>query len=139
MKITGITATAGEEVKALDFRINAASSYLKGGGASVGRPAPDSLIIKKAVDKSTNDFLKKIVQGAGYQEVIFEYYDNANVNYYTITLTGALLTSLYWLSPECPTCLRLEHQVSFVMSTVKMEDKINKSILTYNIGASTVN
>jgi type VI protein secretion system component Hcp len=139
MKITNITPAAGEEVKALDFRINASSSYTKGGGASIGRPAPDSLIIKKAVDKSTSDLLKKIVAGSAYPEVIFEYYDNNNVNYYTITLTGALVTSLYWLSPECPTCLKLEQQLSFVMSAIKMEDKITKATVTYNISAMTIN
>lgn len=139
MKITNITPTAGEEVKALDFRINASSSYVKGGGASVGRPAPDSLIVKKSADKSTSDLLKKLVAGSAYPEVIFEYYDNTNVNYYTITLTGALVTSLYWLSPECPTCLKLEQQLSFVMSSIKMEDKLNKTTITYNISTMTTN
>lgn len=138
MKITGVTAAAGEEVRALDFRIDVESSYVKGAGVTLGKPLPDSLIIKKSVDKSTNDLLRKIVQGSNYPEVIFEYYDNNNLNYYTITLTNVFATSLYWLSPECPTCLKLEHQISFIMSTIKMDDKVNKTITTYDIANNRI-
>lgn len=98
MKIPSVTAAAGEEVRTLEFQINAASSWTKGGGASVGKPNPASLIIKKANNKSTSEFLKSIGQGKSFPEIIFEYYDAANKLYYSITLTNVFLTQLNWLT-----------------------------------------
>ena len=138
MKIPSVTAAAGEEVRTLDFQINAASSWTKGGGASVGKPNPASLIIKKSNNKSTSDFLKSIGQGKSFPEIIFEYYDTANKLYYSITLTNVFLTQLNWLTPECPTCLKLELQVGFVFKTYKTFDVASGMKVTWDIPAGTL-
>lgn len=138
MKIPSITAAAGEDVRTLEFQVNAASSWTKGGGASVGKPNPANLIIKKSNNKSTSDFLKSIGQGKAIPEVIFEYYDVANKLYYSITLTNVFLTQLNWLTPDCPTCLKLELQVGFVFKTYKTVDVASGTKVTWDIPAGTL-
>ena len=138
MKISSVTAAAGEEVRTLDFQINAASSWTKGGGASVGKPNPTNLIIKKPNNKSTSDLFKSIGQGKSIPEIIFEYYDTANKLYYSITLTNVFLTQLNWLTPECPTCLKLELQVGFVFKTYKTFDVASGMKVTWDIPAGTL-
>ena len=59
MKIAAVTAAAGEEVRALEFQINANSSWT-GGGASVGKPAPGNLMIKRTNNKSTAELFRSI-------------------------------------------------------------------------------
>ena len=138
MKIPSITAAAGEEVRTLDFQINAASSWTKGGGASVGKPNPTNLIIKKPNNKSTSELFKSIGQGKSIPEIIFEYYDTANKLYYSITLTNVFLTQLNWLTPECPTCLKLELQVGFVFKTYKTFDVASGMKVAWDIPAGTL-
>ncbi len=138
MKIPSITAAAGEEVRTLDFQINAASSWTKGGGASVGKPNPATLIIKKPNNKSTSDLFKSIGQGKSIPEIIFEYYDAANKLYYSITLTNVFLTQLNWLTPECPTCLKLELLVGFVFKTYKTSDVASGTKVIWDIPAGTL-
>ncbi|MCW3107588.1 MAG: hypothetical protein JWQ09_2094 [Segetibacter sp.] len=138
MKIASVTAAGGEEVRALEFQINAASSWTAGGGASVGKPNPGNLMIKKTNNNSTSSLFKDIASGKTIPEVIFEYYDASNILYYSITLTGAYVTQLYWLSPECPTCLKLEQQVGFVFKTYKTVDVASGVTVTWDIPAGTV-
>lgn len=137
MKITSVTAPAGEEVKALEFQINATTNFTSGSGAAVGKPVPGSLMIKMPTNTSTSEMFKKIVMGTSIPEVVFEYYDASNTLYYTITITNAFLTQLYWLSPECPTCLKLEQQLGFVFKTMKTVDA-NGVTLTWDITKLTI-
>ncbi|HMO62255.1 MAG TPA: type VI secretion system tube protein Hcp [Ferruginibacter sp.] len=126
MKITNVTDAKGEEVRALELQMNrAAGTSTGGGGTSVGKTDPGYLIIKKTHDKSTNELFKKMAQGTFMPEAIFEYYDASNTLYYKITLTNVLLMQFYYLSPECPGCLKLEHQVAFSYDKIKVEDLAN--------------
>ena len=138
MKIGTVTAAGGEDVRALEFQINASSNYLQGAGASVGKPVPSSLSVKRTHNVATNSLFNNIVKGTSIPEVKFEYYDAANVLYYTITLTNVFLTQLYWLSPECPTCLKLEQQLGFVFKTIKMADAVTGASTTWDIGSGSV-
>ncbi|HSC52526.1 MAG TPA: type VI secretion system tube protein Hcp [Phnomibacter sp.] len=146
MKIPAVTPTAGEEILALEFGIEAETSYLNGAGAAVGKPIPSKLTIKKRVGQSTDDFFKNIVKGTHFNYIVFEYYDKQNVLYYTITLgsatdaalQGVFLTEAKWLSPECPTCVGLEQQFSFVSKGIVMEDKITNTKLSWNIAQMTI-
>jgi type VI protein secretion system component Hcp len=134
---------AGEEVTALSFQISAPFEPTLGGGGGIGKATPNELQVKKKTGPSTPEFLKKMVTGNTYDYLKFEYYDNTDFNYYTITLgsegvladKGVFITDLRWLSPECPTCLSLDQQVGFRFVSITMEDKPNKGIpikVTYN-------
>ena len=138
MKIGSFTATGGEEVRALEFQINAATSYTQGGGVSVGKANPGSLMVKRTHNKSTSELFKKIVAGASFADVIFEYYDAGDKLYYTITLGNVFLTQVYWLSPECPTCLKLEQQLGFVFKTIKTTDAVTGVTLTWDVTLGTI-
>ncbi len=135
MKIDGITAVAGEEVRAVEFKITAATSWSLGGGASVGKPKLGDFVIKKTNNTSTNELSKKILTGAGIPLVIFEYYSAADdkLPYFTITLKDAFVSNFFWLSPECPTCLKLEHQVAFVPKIIETFDAVTGKTVGYNI------
>jgi type VI protein secretion system component Hcp len=128
-----------EEIRALEFKINAAVSYTSGSGAAVGKPMPSELVVKKNVDSTTNGIFRKIIQGTFFPFVKIEYYDKNDLNYYTITITDAFVTQLYFLSPECPSCIKLEHQLGFVFKTLKIEDKINNTNTTWDISTMIVN
>jgi type VI protein secretion system component Hcp len=100
MKITGVTGTNGESVKALEFKIDAETSYGVG-GISVGKPVPGILLIKKDADTSSSEFIRKIVGGFHFPEVVFEYISIVNekpVKTYIITLTEAFVTGFQLLT-----------------------------------------
>jgi type VI protein secretion system component Hcp len=138
MKIPSVTKPGGEEVRVLEFQINAETSFLKGTGAAVGKPTPGSLIIKKTNNQSGNTLLKYIAQGRAIPEVTFEYADASNVVYYIITISNAFLTQLHWLSPECATCPKLEQLVGFVFKTLKTTDVASGTTATWDIATGTV-
>ena len=139
MKIASSTAQFGEEVRALEFQINAdPPSTIYG----PGKAQPGTLMIKKTNDVSTGALFNGIVKGTIIPEVLFEYYDtDITINktpYYTITLGNANVLQLYWLSPECPTCLKLEHQVGFVFKTMKTVDNVTGQTRLWNIATGTI-
>ena len=145
MKIPSITDKFGEEVRTLAFSIDANTSWTKGGGASVGKPNPGSLVIRKSNNKSTSDFMKTITTGNSIPEITFEYYEDSpgggremGKSIYTITITAAFLTELSWLTPDCSNCPKLEQKVAFVYKTLKVTDATGKSV-TWDIPAGTVN
>lgn len=50
--------------------IEAESSFLKGGGAAVGKPQPGSLSFSKFYDKSSPNMMTNLVKGVHFDEVI---------------------------------------------------------------------
>ena len=140
MKIDGITATAGEEVRAVEFKITAATTWANGGGVSVGKPKPGDFVIKKTNNTSTNELSKKILTGSAIPLVKFEYYSAADDKqpYFTITLKEVFVSNFFWLSPECPTCLKLEHQVAFVPKIFETFDAVTGKTVGYNISTGVV-
>jgi type VI secretion system Hcp family effector len=138
MKINNITDAAGEEVRALEFQINSTVAAVGGGGGGTGKATAGDLVIKKTLGKSTNGLFSAVAKGTHIVPVIFEYYNAANVLYYKITLTDVIVGKVYWLSPECPSCIKLEHQVAFRFSSYKTEDILNGTQTTWNIGTGAV-
>lgn len=86
----------------------------------MGKPIPGNLLIKKDIDSSTAEFFKRMAQGKGFAEISFEYIKAGSKpdKTYIITIYEAFLTQLQWLTPECPGCLNLEHQVGFVFKKI---------------------
>jgi type VI protein secretion system component Hcp len=136
LKIDAITAPDGEEVRALEFKIRAATSWQLGGGVSVGKAKFDSLIIKKTNNTSTNDLFKSILTGKAYPVVMLEYYDASETLYFTITLKNVYVSGFFWLSPECPTCLKLEHQAAFVFKQIETYDVVTGETVRFDIPAN---
>ncbi len=113
LKITGITAAAGEVVTAVDFKFEAFSTWGPTGITS-GTVKTFPVLIKKNHGTSTNELHKKLSTGTAFTpNVVLEYYDASKVMYFRITMLNAIVSNFYWLSPECPTCIKLEHQVAF--------------------------
>jgi type VI protein secretion system component Hcp len=133
LKIGSITATGGEEVRAVDFKIDAATSWSLGGGASVGVPKVHEFLVKKTSNISSNDIYKKILQGASFPEVVLEYYNISDRLYFKITLKDVYISNFYFLSPECPTCLELEQQVAFVPKQIETFDVATGVTIGYDV------
>jgi type VI protein secretion system component Hcp len=137
LKIDGVTAADGEEVRALDFKVKSLTSWVSGGGVSVGKARLDSFLIKKTNNTSTNDLFKAILTGKAYPIVILEYYDASEVLYFTITLKTVYISNFFWLSPECPTCLKLEHQIAFVPKQIETFDISTGETVRYDVPSNT--
>ncbi len=136
LKIASITATAGEDVKAVDFKVELAATWLGGGGGGGGgRANVHQLLIKKNNNTSTNELFKRVLTGIVLPVVVLEYYNASNVLYFTITLKQVYVTNFFWLSPECPTCLKLEHQVAFVPRQIETTDAVTG--ITYKFDVVT--
>ena len=135
LKIASITPAAGEDVKAVEFKIDLAASWAGGGGGTVGRAIFSDMLIKKSNNTSTNELFKKVVTGTVLPAVILEYYNASNVLYFTITLKQVFVTDFFWLSPECPTCLKLDHQVAFAPRQIETTDAVTG--ITFRFDVST--
>ena len=138
MKIPSLTDKAGEEVRTLDFEIEATSSWTKGGGASVGKPIPQKLTIRKMNHKSTTEFFKHITAGQSFPEISFEYYDQGQKLIYSMTLGSAYITEVAWLTPECNNCPKLEMKMSMVFKTFETNDVLNGIKTKWDIAAGVV-
>lgn len=137
LKITGITAAAGEEVKAVDFKFEGTSTWTSG-GLSAGTIKLYPVLIKKSAGQSTHDIYKKLLMGTVYSpNVDLEYYDAANVMYFRISLVNAIVTNFYWLSPECPTCIQLEHQIAFNPRKIETLDVATGVTVRYDYQTKT--
>ncbi len=137
LKIASITAAAGEEVKAAELRADGGVSW-SGGGASVGKVSIKDVLIKKQNNTSTNDLFKKLLQGTSIPVVVLEYYDSNNTLFFTITLKTVFVTNFYWLSPECPTCLKLEHQVAFSAKQIETFDVATGITVKFDISTNLI-
>jgi len=137
LKIGSVTAGGGEEVKALEFKVEAVTSWGTG-GVSVGAPKVNEILIKKFNNTSTNELSRKILTGTSFPTVILEYYDAANVMYFRITLKSVFVSNFFWLSPECPTCLKLEHQVAFVAKQFETFDVATGVTLGYDVATRQI-
>ena len=138
MKIPTITDKAGEEVRSLDYGIEAQSSWTKGGGASVGKPNPGMLKIRKTNNRSTSEFLKNIGAGRSFTEISFEYYDQSQKLIYSITIGGVYLTEVSYVTPECNNCPKLEMQVAMVFKTFEANDVITGVKTKWDIPAGAI-
>lgn len=137
MKIPGVMDKA-EEVTTLVLDLTTISSWTKGGGASVGKPNPGPLVIKKSYTKATAEFLRNIGTGKSFTEIVFEYYDQSTKPYYTLAITGAFVTQLSWLTPDCSNCPKVEQQISFVYKTLKTTDIASGTTITWDIPSGTL-
>ena len=138
MKIPSLTDKAGEEVRSLDWNLEAESSGTKGGGASVGKPNPGKITIRKTNNKSTVEFFKNIVSGKSFPEISFEYYDQGQRLIYSITVANAYITEVNWLTPECNNCPKLEMRMEMVFKTVELNDVLNGTKSKWDIPAGAV-
>jgi type VI secretion system secreted protein Hcp len=138
MKIPSVTDKAGEEVRTLEFNIEATSSWTKGGGASVGKPGPQKLTIHKMNNKTTTEFFKHIVTGHSFPEISFEYYDQGQKLIYTMTVGAAYITEVSWSTPECNNCPKLEMKMSMVFKTFETNDVLNGIKTKWDIPSGVV-
>ena len=138
MKIPTLTDKAGEEVRSLDFDLEAISSWTKGGGASVGKPNPGKLSVRKTNNKSTAEFFRNIVSGKSFPEISFEYYDQGQKLIYSMTVGNAYITEVNWLTPECNNCPKLEMKISMVFKTIELNDVLNGTKVKWDIPAGVV-
>ena len=105
LKIAAITPAAGEDVKAVELKIETSTSWQQGGGASVGKAVFQNLLLKKSNSTSSNELYRRMLVGSAIPAVVLEYYDASNVMYFSITMRSVFVSNFYWLSAECPTCI----------------------------------
>ena len=137
LKIASITPPAGEEVKAVEFKIDATATWVGGGGGTSSRAIFHDLLIKKTNNTSTNELFKKLVTGTYIPVVVLEYYSASNVLYFTITLKTVIVTNFFWLSPECPTCLKLDHQVAFAPKQIETTDAVTGITFRFDVSLNS--
>lgn len=141
MSIAGVTGgQSGEEIKALELKMDAPVNTGGGGsGPPVGITKPGLLMVKKINGTSTTNLFEKMIAATKITEVIFTYNDNSNTPYFIITLTDAYLAQFYWLSPECPTCIKLEHQLGFTFAKMKIQDLVAGTTKTWDVAGNIIN
>jgi hypothetical protein len=73
-------------------------------------------------------------------ELSVEYYETSTSKspYYTLKFGGVYITQVGFLSPECPTCIKLEHQIGMVFKTVELTDAINGTYTKWDVSTLTV-
>lgn len=128
LKINTVTPAAGEEVKAVELKTRKVCEF-SAGGTSCNVTEFDDLVIKKENNISTNELWRKSLSPTGPGSIMgnltLEYYNQANVLYHRIVLVNARISNFFWLSPECPNCIKMEHQVSFFFERIEMYDDLN--------------
>ena len=143
MKIQGVTVPEGEEIQAFDWKNTSPypDGSIGGGGGGYGKADPGLIMVKKAVDKSTNKLMVQLAKAIVLpEELIFEFYANNTDKdpYYRIRCQHAVVKQFYYLAPECPTCIKLVHQVGFSPGeTVKFENLLTGETNTWNIAENT--
>lgn len=138
LKVPSTTAAAGEEVRAVEFKIENNTKWSAGGGSTIGKNIFGDVLIKKTNNTSTNELYKKLLTGVVLASVVLEYYDSNNALFFTITLKSVYVTNFYWLSPECPTCLKLEHQVGFAPKQIETTDAATGITVKYDVVTSAI-
>lgn len=84
------------EVQSWRWGVHAESSWTKGGGASVGKPAPEALIWTHAFDPAAIVILGAICSGKSFPKAQLQVVrtgGDAVDNYFTISLEGLFITS----------------------------------------------
>jgi type VI protein secretion system component Hcp len=133
MKITGYTVPEGEDVIALEVGDSIwAPSIYPSGGVGASTPAFEFVKIKKLKAGSTNELFKRSVLGTGLLDVTFEFYDNAQVMFYQITLKFVTVNHFSWLSPECANCGKLYHEVWFDYRQIEVTDIATGNVVRFN-------
>ena len=88
------------EISDWSWDIEAETSYLKGGGAAVGKPQPGTLSFSHYYDKSSNVIMGKIVQGKHFPKVYIVMLkqtgapDGQGEPYFGITMQEAFITKV---------------------------------------------
>lgn len=86
------------EIGDWNWEISSDTSFLKGGGASVGKPTPGSLSFTHFYDLSSPTIMKKIVEGRSFSEVhihmLKQVGESAPVVYFSLLATDAFITKV---------------------------------------------
>jgi type VI protein secretion system component Hcp len=134
-----ITGQNGEILSAVELKQSTTPPTNPQGG-NTGHPVFETLMIKKPFANSTNYIWRASLQQGGpnsfFPTVDLEYYNAGNVLYYKITLINARVYDFFYLSPQCPGCITLEHQIGFRFDKIEMMDpSISTSVGTikYNL------
>ncbi len=138
IKITGITAAAGEEVIAFETGDSIAASSSYGSGGATGIPTFEFVKIKKLKDVSTNELFKRSVNGTHTADVSFEFYDNNASLFYQVVLKDVTVNHFSYLSPECAGCTKLYHQVWFDYRQIEVTDIASGNVVRYNRATRTL-
>ena len=84
-------------ISSMSFGATAASSWLKGAGATVGKAVPDEVTITKAVDANTSYVMSKMIMGQNIGQVKIRTYMNTGAsqpqNNLTYCFNEAFVTS----------------------------------------------
>ena len=139
LKVSGITATAGEDILAFEagdtIPVNTIGGTGGGGGVSVSRFA--AVKFKKVKDSSSAEFHRRSINAAATPDFTFEFYDAGNTLYYKISLKEVYVIHFSYLSPECNGCSKLFHEVWLDYRKIEWTDVLLNVTWRYNLSTRT--
>lgn len=128
------------EIQGWDWEVEAETSWTKGGGASVGKPAPGKMNFEHFFDTASTVILGYICTGKAFPKVELQMMKTTSKGtpetYFTMTMEGVFITKVSNAGTEEGSVVQ---KVEMVFKTVKIEYKAqdNKTgalgtVKTYN-------
>ena len=108
------------------------SGSASGGGGGGSSVKFETIKIKKLKDISTNELFKRSISGFHTTEATFEFYDLNAVLFYQIVLKDFTVNHFSFLSPECPGCAKLYHQLWFDYKQIEATDVTSGNVVRWN-------
>ena len=112
------------EIQAWDWEVQAETSWTKGGGASVGKPAPGKMSFEHYFDTSSTVILGYICTGKAFPKAELQMTRTTGKGspetYFTMTMEGAFITRVSNSGTEAGNVVQ---KVEMVFKTVKIDYK----------------
>ncbi|HSI61233.1 MAG TPA: type VI secretion system tube protein Hcp [Ideonella sp.] len=116
------------EIGDWSWDIEAETSFLKGGGASVGKPTPGSMSWSHFYDKSSPVIMKKIVSGTSFPNVTLQMLKQTGEAqpkvYFTVEMTDVFITKVSSKGGEDGA---VNQDIEMVFKKIKVEYKPQKN------------
>ena len=110
------------ELQAWDWEVEAETSWTKGGGAAVGKPAPGKMNWEHSFDRSSNILLSYICTGKSFDEIKLEMCkatgEQGRQKFFTVLMKEAFITKVNQSATEEGNVLQ---KVEMVFKTIEIE------------------
>lgn len=99
-----------------------------------GTPVTGAITVTKENGADMTDLFRASLTNQRIPEVRFEYYNAANILYFTLTLTNVAVEAFNLMNEDCKTasCLTLQEQISFQPEIIRMTESPSGRIVSWN-------
>lgn len=99
-----------------------------------GAPNLEPITVTKENGTDIVDLHRALFTNQRIPEVRFEYYNAANILYYTILLTNATVTSFNLMNENCktPSCFTLLEEMAFQAEIIRISESPSGKVVTWN-------